>query len=231
MLLAITPILAAFFLPSGLTFPYPFTNSSAPTNGTRPNTTLPIPSNSTPIDHTCQELYPTDLTVLNERYPDYNSSHLHDASRLFMLRREIPEIGEIATRVQFSGLPNSTSNTTCRLEFILPHLDLQVIEGFNPTFDVFQVERDTETISTWRQYVGNSGAKLFGRVNGQAEALERTRNAGGVAAINEARCNETMTFQMGMAFNARDEVPNYWYFVQSTLAAWPVQGFRMVWGC
>ncbi|OAK97005.1 hypothetical protein IQ06DRAFT_350712 [Phaeosphaeriaceae sp. SRC1lsM3a] len=223
--------MAALYLPSGLTFPYPFANSSGPANGTSPNNTTPNRNNSTPIEYHCQELYPTDLTVLNERYPDYNSSHLHDASNLFMLRREVPEVGEIATRVQFNGLPPEISNTTCRLEFILPQLDLQVIKGFNPTFDVFQVARDTETISTWRQYVGNSGAELFGRVNGEAEALERTRKAGGVAAINSTQCNDTLTFQMGMAFNSRDGVPNYWYFVQSTLAVWPLQGFRMVWGC
>ncbi|KAH7379416.1 hypothetical protein DE146DRAFT_625887 [Phaeosphaeria sp. MPI-PUGE-AT-0046c] len=231
MLSAMAPLLAALFLPSGLTFPYPFTNSSAPTNRTGLNNTTPNPNNTTPIEYQCQVLYPNDLTVLNERYPDYNSSHLHDANRLFMLRREIPIEGEIATRVQFQGLPPKASNTTCRLEFILPQPDLQVIEGFNPTFDVFQVERDTETTSTWRQYVGNSGAELFGRVNGEAKALEKTRKAGGIAAINSTQCNETMTFQMGMAFNSRDGVPNYWYFVQSTLAAWPLQGFRMVWGC
>jgi hypothetical protein len=173
---------------------------------------------------------PNDLTVLNARYPDYNESRLHDANRLFMLRRQVPEEGEIATRAQFIGLPSHESNTTCRLELVLP--ELQMIEGFNPTFNVYQVERDTETISTWKNYVGYSDAKIFGQVNGEPEAVARTKAiGGGVAAIGETRCNETLTFQMGMAFNSRDGIPNYWEFVEVTPPAWPVQGFRMVWGC
>jgi hypothetical protein len=223
--------LAALFLPSGLAFPYLFTNTSIPSNGTYNNITKPDPSNHTVPEYHCQDAYPYDLTVLNERYPDYNVSHLHDASRLFMLRREIPEEGEIATRVQFQGLPSNVSNTTCRLEFVLPRPDLQLVQGSNPTFDVFQVERGTDSIATWQQYVGNSGAEKFGRVNGEPEALEKTRAAGGVAAINSTKCNETLTFQMGMAYNSRDGVPNYWAFLEVSPPAWPMQGFRMVWGC
>jgi hypothetical protein len=222
--------LAALFLPSGLAFPYPFTNTSTASIGTS-NITTSSPSNESAPEYHCKDAYPSDLTVLNERYPDYNVSHLHDASRLFMLRREIPEEGEIATRVQFQGLPFNSTNTTCRLEFVLPRIDLQLVQGFNPTFNVFQVERDTESIATWKQYVGNSGAEKFGMVNGEPEALERTRAAGGIAAINSTRCNETMTFQMGLAFNSKDGTPNYWAFLEVAPPAWPMQGFRMVWGC
>jgi hypothetical protein len=175
-------------------------------------------------------MFPIDLTVLNERYPDYNTSRLHDASRLFMLRRQVPEEGEVATRAQFHGLPSYVSNTTCRLEFLLPQL--QTVKGFNPTFNVYQVEQDTETISTWKNYIGYTDANLFGKVNGEPGALQRTRTiGGGIAAIGETRCNETLTFQMGMAFNSKDGVPNYWEFVEVMPPAWPVQGFRMVWGC
>jgi len=148
-----------------------------------------------------------------------------------MLRREIADAGEIATRVQFDGLPSSASNTTCRLEFLLPQESMQRIAGFNPTFNVYQVERESDAIATWNTYQGNSGAPLFGRVNGEPEALERTRKVGGVAAVNGTRCNETLTFQMGMAFNSRDGVPNYWEFSQISLPAWPEQGFRVVYGC
>jgi hypothetical protein len=226
MLTAITPVLAALFFSSGLmipTIPYPYPNSTAPTNGTVSNAT---------IEYHCNDIFPSDLTVLNERYPDYNTSRLHDASRLFMLRREVPEQGEIATRVQFTGLPSKTSNITCRLEFILPPPELMLIQGFNPTFNVYQVARDSESISTWKQYVGNEvDADLYGRVNGEPEAIERTWSVGGVAAINETRCNETMTFQMGMAYNSRGGVPNYWNFTEVAPPAWPVQGFKMVWGC
>ena len=73
-------------------------------------------------EYVCHEVYPTDLTVLNARYPDYDVDHLHQAKQFFMLRRQIKDVGEIATRVQFQGLPNSTSNYTCLLEFVLPRL-------------------------------------------------------------------------------------------------------------
>jgi hypothetical protein len=230
MIISLTPFLAALIIPSSLTFPYPFTNSTAFSNGTYSNATIPNPNDNTP-EYSCEYAYPSDLTVLNERYPDYNISHLHDTSKLFMLRRELPTIGEIATRVQFQGLPSNNSNTTCRLEFVLPQPELQMMQGFNPTFDIFQVERDTESIATWTNYVGNSGAELFGRVNGEPEALQRTRSFRGVTAINETKCNDTLTFQMGMTFDGKDGVPNYWSFVDTAPQAWPVQGFRMVWGC
>jgi hypothetical protein len=231
MLTILTPLLAALLISSSHTFPYPFTNTTAPSNGTYSNATIPSPNNGTIPEYSCEYAYPIDLTVLNERYPDYNFSHLHDSSKLFMLRRELPTIGEIATRVQFKGLPSTASNTTCRLEFVLPQSELQMMQGSNPTFDTFQVERDTESIATWTHYVGNSGAELFGRVNGEPEALERTRSVGGVAAINETSCNETLTFQMRLAFDGENGVPNYWSFVDIAPPAWPVQGFRMVWGC
>jgi hypothetical protein len=226
MLTATTVLLAALFLSSGLTIPtvpYPFPNSTTSTSSTAPNATA---------EYYCDDIYPSKLTVLNERYPDYNTSRLHDTSRLFMLRREVAEQGEIATRVKFTGLPSNTSNITCRLEFILPPPDLVLVQGFNPTFNVYQVERDTESISTWKQYIGNNiDADLFGRVNGEPEAIERTRSVGGVAAINETGCNDTLTFQMGMAYNSKGGVPNYWNFIEVAPPAWPVQGFRMVWGC
>ncbi|KAF2027569.1 hypothetical protein EK21DRAFT_102413 [Setomelanomma holmii] len=233
MLIGINPFLAALFIPSSLTFPYPFTNTTSPGNHTSHNATLLPPTNNTaPIEYHCEYTYPSDLTVVNSRYPDYNQSHLHEANQLFMLRREIIDMGEIATRVQFSSLPSNTTNTTCRLEFILPRPDLQVISGFNPTFNVYQVERDTNGVATWQTYEGNTGtALLFGQVNGESEALDRTRSVGGVAAVGETKCNDTLTFQMGMAYNARDSVPNYWEFVNVAPPGFPMQGFRMVYGC
>ena len=216
-------LLAALLLPVALSFPYPLLNTTTPVNATcnasslmpnsssdacNTNITSPSTANAT-SEFICQEVYPSDLTVLDSRYPDYNTTHLHQTQGYFRLRRELPETGEIATRVQFQNLPSKASNTTCRLEFILPRLDLQRIAGFNPTFNVYQVERDTESIATWKAYVGNTGAELFGRVNGEPEALNRTRSVGGVAAINEIICNETLTFQMGLAFNSKGGTPNY----------------------
>jgi hypothetical protein len=217
------PLLAALLLPVALSFPYPLLNTTTPVNATcdssiptpngssgacNTNPTGPSTTNAT-IKYVCQEVYPSDLTILDSRYPDYNTSHLHQTQGYFRLRRELPENGEIATRVQFLDLPSKDSNTTCRLEFILPRLDLQRIAGFNPTFNVYQVEQDTESIATWMSYVGNTGAALFGRVNGEPQALNRTRSIGGVAAINEMMCNETLTFQMGMTFNSKGGSPNY----------------------
>jgi hypothetical protein len=232
MLTSITPLLAALLIQSSFTIPYPSTNTTGPSNGNSTSGTLPIPINGSVPEYRCTYIYPSDLTVLNERYPNYSEGHLHDANTLFMLRREVPTLGEIATRVQFQNLPSKASNTTCRLEFILPQPELQVLEGSNPTFDTYHVEHDTESISTWEQYVGNTeGVESFGRVNGEPEALARTRSVGSVAAINEMKCNETLTFQMGMAFDSMTGLPNYWSFVQATPPAWPEQGFRMVWGC
>lgn len=239
MLTPIAPLLAALVLPRALGIPFPFLNTTTTANATSCNTTDTSPdgtintcgSNSTAVEYICHEVYPSDLTVVNSRYPDYNTSHLHEAKSLFMLRRELAGNGEIATRVQFADLPSNASNTSCRLEFVLPRPDLQFIRGFNPTFNVYQVERDTGAIATWDTYEGNDEAELFGTVNGDPVALERTRSVGGVAAINETRCNDTLTFQMGMAFNSRNGTPNYWEFSEVAPPAWPMQGFRIVYGC
>ncbi|KAF2852717.1 hypothetical protein T440DRAFT_466837 [Plenodomus tracheiphilus IPT5] len=245
MLINTSPLLALLFLKHALSAPYPFPNSTM---------TPPIPSticNSTtalcnpnanltaynPItngthQNICQEVYPSDLTVLNSRYPDYNTTHLHHATQLFMLRRQLPGDGEIATRVQFDDLPASVSNLTCRLEFILPPPQLQRISGSNPSFNVYQVERAAGAVATWSTYSGNilNDATLFGTVNGEEEALNRTRSVGGVAAVNETLCNSTLTFQMGMKYNGKF-LPNYWEFLNVEPPAWPVQGFRVVYGC
>lgn len=248
MFSAVSCYLAAIALPGTMAFPYPYPNITTPHNGTYcdgsipppggafmcPETNSTAPNASKPIvDYHCQEIYASDLTIVNSRYPTYNESHLHNAQDFFMLRRQLANDGEIATRVQFQGLPTYSTNITCRLEFILPQPDLQRIQGFNPSFNVYQVERDTDTIATWETYVGNNHnvTDLFGTVNGEAVALERTRAAGGVTAINSTRCKETLTFQMGMKYNSRNGMPNYWEFAQVAPPARPVQGFRVVYGC
>lgn len=224
-----------------LATPLTWPNSSLPVNSTVCNSTLSFCNvNDTtgtaappegPVIYRCIENYPADLTVLNQRYPDYKTDHLHQARQFFMLRRQLAGDGEIATRVQFSDLPLNTSNTTCRLEFVLPDTRLQRIRGPNPSFNVYQVEREEASIATWDNYEGNSdNAEVFGTVNGEPQALERTRSVGGVAAINATNCNETMIFQMGMKYESAS-VPNYWEFSNVMPPAWPVQGFRIVYGC
>jgi hypothetical protein len=237
MFAGLTPALVSLFLSQTFASPYPFPNSTVGTiatfcngtyiNASQCNTTL----NTLPaVQYKCETVYPADLTVVNARYPDYNTSHLHDTKRFFMLRRQLDTDGEIATRVQFQGLPSSASNKTCRLEIVLPRPELQTIQGPNPSFNVYQVERGSDSVATWKTYEGYKNPKFFGMMNGEPEALERTREAGGVAAINEVACNETLTFQMGMAYNSI-EAPNYWEFSNVMPPAAPIQGFRVVYGC
>lgn len=149
-----------------------------------------------------------------------------------MLRRQLLGDGEIATHVQFQDLPSNTSNLTCRLEFVLPRPELQLLQGFNPSFNVYQVAREAGSTATWDTYEGNNvdNVTLFGTVNGEAQALELTRSVGGVAAVNETNCNHTPSFQMGIKYDGL-AVPNFWEFLNVAPPAWPVQGFRMMYGC
>lgn len=222
MRLASVATLVAVLLRQVHAAPYLFANVTDTTN-----TTLTTPSGG---PYVCQYTYPADLAVVNSRYPDYDVDHLHQARRFFMLRRQLLGEGEIATRVQFQGLPSKQSNSTCRLELVLPDENLQTISGNNPTFNIYQVDRDPNSIATWNTFKGNDGADLFGRVNGDPKALERTRSVGGVAAIGETACNDTLTFQMGMTYDGA-ELPNYWEFSNVMPPASPVQGFRVVYGC
>jgi hypothetical protein len=132
--------------------------------------------------------------------------------------------------LQFVGLPSSTSNYTCRLEFVFPGPKLQHISGPNPSFHVYQVEREAGAVATWNTHEDDRNRLLYGTVNGEEQALERTRSVGGIAAVNETACNETMTFQMAMMYDGM-YMPNYWTFSNVAPPAWPVQGFRMVYGC
>lgn len=85
--------------------------------------------------------------------------------------------------------------------------------------------------ATWETYEGyKDDTKLFGVANGEEEALEKIRANGGVAALGEDPCDETMTWQMGMRFDG-PEKPNYWEFDNVAPPGAPVQGFRVVWGC
>lgn len=204
------------------------------------NLTLSTPSGG---PYKCTYAYPSDLTVVNSRYPTYAIDHLHRARHFFMLRRQTRNEGEIATRVQFTSLPPASLNETCRLEFVYPPSDsdsnsddedseVQRISGPNPTFNVYRVHREVGDVATWETYVGNSAdAEVFGQANGEKEARDRIRSVGGVAALNQTRCEEVLTFQMGMAFDAPGEWPNYWAFRVVKPPASPVMGFRVVWGC
>lgn len=223
MRFTITPALVAIHVRRTLAAPYPLSNATDSTN-------ITFSGGESGGPYVCQYIYPSDLTVVNSRYPNYDIDHLHQAKRFFMLRRQTIGEGEIATRVQFQGLPSKETNKTCRLEFILPSEELQKISGINPSFNVYQVEREADAIATWNTYKGNDGADLFGHVNGEVEALVKTRSVGGVAAVNETACSERLTFQMGMTYDG-EALPNYWEFSNVAPPASPVQGFRIVHGC
>ncbi|RMZ66990.1 hypothetical protein GMOD_00002384 [Pyrenophora seminiperda CCB06] len=231
-------LICALVLGHASSAPYPLSNSTAPPNITactpkpiltEENSKVTDPSPSFISEFICHSVYPIDLTVVNSRYPTYDIDHLHRSHDFFMLRRQVKDQGEIATQVQFENLPAKTSNLTCRLEFVLPRVDLQLLSGPNPSFNVYQVERETNAIATWITYENDKSSLFFGTVNGQQEALERTRSVGGVAAINSTACNETMSFTMGMMYDSPE--PNYWQFNNLPPPAFPVQGFRMVYGC
>ncbi|KAK1919362.1 hypothetical protein P3342_009086 [Pyrenophora teres f. teres] len=234
-MLAKTAFLAStLLLPhASTTTPYPLPNSTYPSNSTL-CTLDPTPCQATPAaptrEYICHHVFPTDLTVVNSRYPNYTTDHLHRSHDFFMLRRQRKDQGEIATQVQFNGLPNTTSGLTCRLEFVLPNPQLQRISGPNPSFNVYRVEREARALATWETYEKDAGALFFGAVNGEREALERTRRVGGgVAAVNSTACNATMAFTMAMMYDS--EEPNYWQFTNVAPPAFPVQGFRVVYGC
>ncbi|KAJ4363568.1 hypothetical protein N0V83_009864 [Neocucurbitaria cava] len=239
MLITTTPLLAALLLQRTHALPpYPLPNSTTSTNSTICNSTVSLCAtnlNSTadlpvPGEYKCIYVYAADLAVVNSRYPDYNLAPLHQASKLFMLRRQTLGNGEIATRVQFQDLPSNMSNVTCRLEFVLPDQSLQLMNGPNPSFNVYQVEREVGSIATWNMFEEDDGGGVFGTVNGEAEALEKTRKVSGIAAINETACNQTLSFQMRMMYDGVD-MPNYWEFSNVEPPAYPVQGFRIVYGC
>ncbi|KAL6705156.1 hypothetical protein ACN47E_007261 [Coniothyrium glycines] len=217
-----------------LSIPYPLLNTTTTT--TTPNSSTTTLPSSIPQYH-CKTAYPSDLLILNARYPDYTHAHLHSTTQLFQLRRQtLSDGGEIATRVQFTALP-ALPNTTCRLELVLPRAALQRVSGPNPSFDVWMLDGAP---GAWAPFAAPDAARsYFGAVNGEARALARTRSVGGVVAVNETACAETMTFAMGMKYDGGKgqgleqgvDGPNYWEFVNVGGEAWPVQGWRVVWGC
>ncbi|KAF1833517.1 hypothetical protein BDW02DRAFT_580341 [Decorospora gaudefroyi] len=235
-------ILTALLLRPTLSAPYPPSNTTLPPNLTICNSTnlslcpnnLTTP-NLSPPENICRTIYPTTLSILNSRYPNYADTRLHSTTQFFMLRRQTSRPtspGEIETRIQFHGLPTSSSNTSCRLEFVLPQEKLERIAGPNPSFAVYRVDALPQGVAaTWDSARGyREHGVWFGAVNGELEALRRTRQGVGVAAVNQTACNETMAFHMGMLYDSLVE-PNFWSFANVAPPAWPVQGWRIVWGC
>lgn len=222
---------------------YPYPNNTNPTNTTYPTgTSLPTPTHH-PLPIPCTTFYPTDLRILNSRYPSFDMSPLHGRTKMLMLLRQLPTTFQIATQLQFSLPPdfaanatNSNANATCHLHLQLPLASTQTVTGPQPIFNLYQVSREPGAVATWDMFdakdvsLGGPEPPVFGQVNGTAEARERQwREKGGVYDIGPTRCNETLTWQLGMAFDGGEEV-NYWEFMNVQPPAFPSQGFRVVTG-
>lgn len=226
-------IFASFFSLPLVALGYPYYLNT--TNDTTPSVASPL-NDTTPsrVSSLCQTFYTTQLRVVNSRYPDWDMSPLHDSTDMFMLLRQRDDTFQIATQVQFLNV-STAPNTTCRLQFQLPDAGMQTVAGPNPTFNVYQVEREAGSMATWYMYVARNLTQtqppVFGQVGGTDLAqFEQWRYYGGLYTVGQTACNDTLTFQMGMAFNGGNEV-NYWEFLNIGLPATPVQGFRVSAGC
>lgn len=221
---------------------------------TSPTTALPWAGNTTnptawansttsptlPTALPCQTLYPSEYRVMNSRYPGWDQSPLHNQMNFFMLLRQLDSTFQVASQVQFftPGDPNSTlpllaPNSTCHLQLQLPQPDMQTTTGPEPIFNVYQVEREAGVSAFWNSYEPghNASVPVFAQVNGTTEALaEQWNKTNGLVDIGATRCNETLTWQMGMAFNGGAQV-NYWDFIDVAPPLNPIQGFRVLTGC
>jgi len=198
------------------------------------------PTSSAPT--CCQTFYPSEYRVLNSRYPGWGNgtgssqSPLHVRTDYFMLLRQQDDTFQVATQVQWTNLRAQVPlNTTCMLQLQLPTDDLQVVTGSRPIFNAYKVEREAGVPAAWDTYEAKESTELhppiFGQVNGTPEAQSRQRSLNqGIYDVGATDCNDTMTWQMGMAFNGGDEV-NYWSFLSVSPPASNIQGFRLLAGC
>lgn len=193
--------------------PYPFSNitlnnagTAAATAGpTAGPTALTIPT-AAPAS-LCQTAYPADIRQMNSLFPTYE----FPPTTWFNVLRQTNDVFQVATQIQFQGLPNNSS--TCQLELELPHLDMTTVLGPSPLITVYQVKREAGAPASWDLYEGDTGnntnkaTDVFGKVNGDPKALSATRENGGLTVVGTALCNETLTFQMGKFF--RKEISSY----------------------
>lgn len=214
-------VICALLTPSALTYPYLNVTAAPEQPPFAPN-----------ISTTCRIYYP-ELRVMNSQYPSYDDSPLHGATDFFMLLRQRADTFQIATRVQFTGI-SLGPDASCSLVLQLAAHDLQKVLGPSPVFNVYQVEREAGSAAMWDTYEARNFTEtlpMFGQVNGTEPArYMQWKYHGGLYQIGNAKCNDTLTFQMGMAFDGGDQV-NYWDFTNVAPPETPVQGFRLMAGC
>ncbi|KAF2714622.1 hypothetical protein K504DRAFT_358940, partial [Pleomassaria siparia CBS 279.74] len=169
----------------------------------------------------CPTFYPTTLQTIYSRYPDQSTP----PSRFFMLVRQGPTTFDIAMQVQFTGLPPNSS--LCRLELLVPSPEQSAIQGPDPRFNVWAVEREENATVTWETFEGSNHTSAPDQANPNAtEDLNKAWKNERPLVVGELKCNETLTFQMGFAGDGGEEV-NYWQFVDVSPPAVPAQGWRV----
>lgn len=231
----------AYLVAIALLHTHPTTSRPLWPNTTSPNACTPSPPAAAAAPP-CPTLYPSEYRIMNSRYPSWDQTPLHAQKDFFMLLRQRPDTFQVATQVQFytpaTNTTNSTTaalppNSTCTLQLQLPPADMQTTAGAEPIFDVYQVSREAGRPASWDTYEKgyNSSMDVFGRVNGTREAQERAwEEDGGLVGVGSTACNETLTWQIGMAFEGGAEV-NYWDWVDVQMPFTPARGFRVLVGC
>ncbi|PSN73994.1 hypothetical protein BS50DRAFT_5625 [Corynespora cassiicola Philippines] len=196
------------------------------------STTAPAPACSATaktLPPACQTAYPLSLRIMNSRYPAYEYTPLHSETAFFMALRQEPTTFQIATQVQFTGLPQDSM--TCWLELLAPVPSAQSVKGPRPVLNVFAVERPLGAQANWNTYGGGDNKEVFGTVDvGTEAAVEMRRLGGGFLRVGETSCNGTLTFHVAMKYDGGDAV-NYWDFVQANPPMGPEQGWRIVHSC
>ncbi|KAF2187404.1 hypothetical protein K469DRAFT_569878 [Zopfia rhizophila CBS 207.26] len=181
----------------------------------------PTPETPTEASYSCTQ-YPSEFRLMNSRFP----SREFNPSTWFMALRQQDDTFIVATQVQFQGV-DANPVSSCTLELVLPAPNATLILGPNPQLKVYQAARDPITPVTWLDYEGINGGTVLGKVDDlRIGGVEQ----GKVIVVGNAKCNETMTFHVGMAFPGQ-EWTNYWDFVQVNPPAVPVRGWRLTHGC
>jgi hypothetical protein len=179
---------------------------------------------------------------MNSRYP----THEFRTTTLFKVLRESNDSFQLASQVQFHDVP--TSAKKCALLLVFPGPNSTDISGLSPSFNVYQVERAPGAPTSWASSIfaqrhidvaaGNANitgaaptvalGEAVGTMNGDPDAVRRVRDAGSRVVVGYMECNETLTFQMGMARPGMGPLVNYWDFVDVAPGATPSQGWRVV---
>lgn len=104
--------------------------------------------------------------------------------------------------------------------------------GPQPILSIYQVARAPGNIATWSSYepanLSLHNPLHVGEVNGSAwEQYRIFKYFNGYYDAASVPCNETLTFQIGMAHEGGELLVNSWQFVNTNPPLTPVQGFKI----